>query len=107
MVTFSSRRPNQESGRAAVLDAGRPETSPRCHPRNTENIVKRKVAAQSGPNGNIAKRFNQILNKVKSKMKIQYILGMPFVASYDNDLDALVPELWAQESLAILNPLGL
>jgi hypothetical protein len=41
-------------------------------------------------------------------MNTKYILGVPFATHYDNSgLDALVPELWAQESLAILNPLGL
>jgi len=36
------------------------------------------------------------------KMINQYALGTPFATSFDNDLDALVPEHWAQESLAIL-----
>jgi hypothetical protein len=40
-------------------------------------------------------------------MNTKYVLGGPFVTAYNNSLDALVPELWAQESLAILNPLGL
>jgi len=34
-------------------------------------------------------------------MKSQY-LSQPFVACYDNNLDAFIPELWAQEGLAIL-----
>ena len=29
-------------------------------------------------------------------------LSQPFVACYDNNLDAFIPELWAQEGLAIL-----
>ena len=29
-------------------------------------------------------------------------LSQPFVACYDNNLDAYIPELWAQEGLAIL-----
>ena len=29
-------------------------------------------------------------------------LSQPFVACYENNLDAYVPELWAQEGLAIL-----
>jgi hypothetical protein len=32
----------------------------------------------------------------------QFILSVPFVSVYANDVDALIPELWAQESLAIL-----
>lgn len=36
------------------------------------------------------------------KKFLKFIVANPFVTSYDNDLDALVPELWAQESLAIL-----
>ena len=35
-------------------------------------------------------------------MKLNNILAAGYVAAYDNDLDALVPELWAQESLAVL-----
>lgn len=30
------------------------------------------------------------------------LYGVPFLTVYANDLDAYVPELWAQESLAIL-----
>lgn len=32
----------------------------------------------------------------------QYILSKPFIAVHSNDIDALIPEMWANESLAIL-----
>lgn len=34
---------------------------------------------------------------------INFVCGNPFVLVYANDLDAFIPELWAQEGLAILN----
>ncbi len=33
---------------------------------------------------------------------MRYINATPRVNVYANDIDALIPELWAQESLAIL-----
>ena len=33
---------------------------------------------------------------------MKYLKGLPFVAAYDNSLDAFVPEQWAMEGIAIL-----
>jgi hypothetical protein len=35
-------------------------------------------------------------------MKMQFIPSNPFVSVFANDIQALIPELWANESLAIL-----
>lgn len=36
-------------------------------------------------------------------MKMKFLLANAFATYYANDIDAFIPELWAQESLAILN----
>ncbi len=35
-------------------------------------------------------------------MNLQFLSATPFSTVYANDIDALIPELWANESLAIL-----
>jgi hypothetical protein len=35
-------------------------------------------------------------------MEIKFVIANPFTVVYANDLDAYVPEFWANESLAIL-----
>jgi hypothetical protein len=35
-------------------------------------------------------------------MNMLFIRAQAFISVYDNNIDALIPELWAQESLAIL-----
>src|SRR5664280_518751 len=44
---------------------------------------------------------DQTMKVWSDNMKSQY-LSRPFAVCYENSLDAYVPELWAQEGLAIL-----